>query len=88
MSSPVSGSRSSRTVSPSFFPGSRIELEEPQAAVEEVRAAGDEVGDVLLDQHAAVDRPDRFELLESHQPAIQRRGANRQISAPSLARRQ
>ena len=53
-----------------FPAGFGIEPEHPQAAVQEHRPARHTIEDAVLDQHAAMHRPNRLELLEGHHPVI------------------
>ena len=53
----------------------RVETQHPQPAVEEHGAAGNAIDHIVLDQHAAVHRPDRLELFEGHHPPVFRRSA-------------
>ena len=66
----------------------RIQAHIAHAPVEEHRPAGHAVHDPLVYQHAAVHRPDRFELLEGPQTQVGRHGAKRQTSTPSANLRQ
>ena len=71
-----------------LLPGLRVELQQPQAAVEEHRAAGHAVHGPLLDEHAARDRPERLDLLVGHQPPILRGGTEppRQLAVAGTQR--
>ncbi len=51
-----------------------FERVEPDAAVEIGRASGRHIGQAVLNQHTAVDRPDRFELLHGDRSPFVRRG--------------
>ena len=56
-------------------PGPRVKSQQAQASIQEHGPPGHAVDDTVLHQHAAVDRPDGFHLLERRQPPVLRRGA-------------
>ena len=69
--------------------GGRVEPHQAQAAVEEHVAAGQAVDHVVVDQHAAADRPGRLDLLVGDDPLVARvRRGSARPAAPSSARRQ
>ena len=60
----------------------RIETPKVQPSVEEDGPSGHEIGDAFLDQHVAVDRPDRLDLFEGGEPLV---GRSRKESPTELA---